>query len=842
LSSKKQNRSLKQDFISRLSQNKQHIIALAVLFILPVILYSAIFVGGQKFFGNDVMQWRAGAESIIEYQEQHDGENPNWASNMFSGMPAYTISQPAPVPNFDTFLKAISGDTYPLPFYWVLLGGVYFFFVIQGFKPLASATGSIFISFTTYLPIIIEAGHYNKFVAYAFIPWMLAGYWMLSRSDKKWLGLFIFALSVTLELRANHPQVTYYFLYLLGSWWILDTVMRYRSDQLREWGVRTGLMIGGGLLAILCSLEGYLTLYEYSQFSTRGGSTLAGAASGGGLDLQYAFRWSQGFGELLTLIIPGIFGGASGEAYWGPKSFTSGPHYLGAITFVLALIGLFRYKKRIKYLFLGVGMLTMLFALGHHFRLWNELFFNYMPYFAKFRTPEMWLIVSVFCFSVLAVFGIQALFGMAREKKKSLQPLYLPLGIALGVGLMFALANDRLLSFEKPGERQQIAQQVAQQNNVSPENPQVQQRVSQFINNQMKPERKALAQSDSIRYLMLVLLAGGLIFLFYRQKLSVGFFLAGLIILASYDMISIGNRYINEQNLVSDDYDAEQILAQQERPIDTFLEEGVMGDSDAPYPYRVFPLLDNPFNNAVPAYFYPSIGGYSGAKLSYYQDLIDTALMQGGSVNMAVLDMLNVKYVTYNQALPLPNMEQVYSQDNQVVMENTDVLPKAFFVDSLSAASSPQEAVDQLNNPDFKPATRAIVESGEPEELPDMNIQADSTAQVDVTEYQANKITLTTSRETPGFMVLSEIWYPAGWKATIDGKTTPIYKTNFVLRGIEVPEGEHEITFAFEPASVYWGNLFSWIGHALLLCLMIGAIAMGYKKKSNVDSDIKSQD
>ena len=300
MSSTKQSPSLKQDFLSRLSRNKQHIVALGVLFILPVILYSAIFLGGQKFFGNDVLQWRAGAESIIQYQDAHDGENPLWATNMFSGMPGYTISQPSPVPNIDTLVKAISGVTYPLPFYWILLGGAYFFFVIQGFRPLSSALGSIFISFTTYLPIIIEAGHYNKFVAFAFIPWILAGYWLLSRSEKKWLGCFIFALAVTLELRANHPQVTYYFLYLLGFWWLFDAIIWYRRNQLKNWAVRTGLMIGAGLLGILCSLEGYLTLYEYSQFSTRAGSTLA-SAGGGGLDLTYAFRWSQGFGELLLV-------------------------------------------------------------------------------------------------------------------------------------------------------------------------------------------------------------------------------------------------------------------------------------------------------------------------------------------------------------------------------------------------------------------------------------------------------------------------------------------------------------------------------------------------------------
>ena len=822
MSSDKQQPSLKQDFISRLSQNKQHIIALAVLFVLPLVLYSAIFFGGQQFFGNDVLQWRAGSESVIEHIENNDGEHPLWATNMFSGMPSYTLHEPAAVPNIDTIIKKLSGDTQPLPFYWVLLGGLYSFFVIQGFRPLTSTAGAIFIGFTTYLPIIIEAGHYNKFLAFAFIPWMLVGYGLLSKSDKKWWGVFIFALSITLELRANHPQVTYYFLYLLGFWWLFDSIIKYRAGQLKQWGLRTGLMIGGGLLAILCSLEGYLTLYEYSQFSTRAGSTLAGAG-GSGLDLQYAFRWSQGFKELLTLIIPGIFGGGSAEAYWGPKPFTAGPHYLGAITFVLALIGIFRYKKNIKYLFLGVGTLTMLFSLGHHFRLLNEFMFNYVPYFNKFRTPEMWLIVSVFCFSVLAVYGIHSLTALARNKHESLKPLYAPLGIALAIGVIFTFANESVLSFEKPGERQQLARQVAQQNNVSPQNPQVQQRVSQFINSRMKPERKEIAQQDATRYFILALLAGGLIIAFYKRRLGVGFFLAGLIILAAYDMLSVGNRYVNEKKLVSDNFDAEQMLAQKKRPIDEFLESNVQ--TDQPYPYRVFPLLDNPFNNAVPAAFYPSIGGYSGAKLSYYQDMIDAVLTKDGTINMPVLDMLNVKYVTYNQPLPFPNMQQVYNQNNSVVMENTDVLPKAFFVDSVALASTPQAAVDKLNSASFNPGEWAIVES---DQKP--TVQADSKASVQVTSYQANEIVLQSERSTPGFMVLSEIWYPAGWEATIDDESTKIYKTNFVLRGLKVPAGQHQITLRFEPNSVYWGHLFSWIGHAMLLCLGIGVIVISYRK------------
>src|SRR5699024_606625 len=247
-----------------------------------------------------------------------------------------------------------------------------------------------------------------------------------SHSKRKWLGLFAFALATALQLRGGHPQVTYYFLYLLLFWWLFDTWNRYKKDELKEWAQRTGLMIAGGLLAILSALEGYLALYQYSHYSTRAGSALA--ASGGGLSMEYAFKWSQGFSELLTLIIPKLFGGASGMAYWGPKPFTSGPHYLGAITFVLALIGIIRYKKKIKWLFLGAGVLTMLFSLGFHFKLLNAVMFHYVPYFAKFRTPEMWLMVSVFCFSVLAVFGIRALLTLAMDHSNNLKLLYWPLG------------------------------------------------------------------------------------------------------------------------------------------------------------------------------------------------------------------------------------------------------------------------------------------------------------------------------------------------------------------------------------------------------------------------------
>lgn len=823
MSSKKKNHTLKDDFISRLSDNRQHIIALLFLFILPVILYHAIFLGGQQFLGTDVIQWRAGAESVIEYQEEH-GENPLWAPNMFSGMPSYVISIPSAAPNIDTVIKSIGGNTHPLPYFWILLGGAYLFFIIQGVRPFAAALGSVLIGFTTYLPIIIEAGHYNKFVAFAFIPWMLVGYHMISRSDKKWLAFFVFALAVTLELRANHPQVTYYFLYLLGFWWMYDTWLAYKNEQMKDWLSRTGIAVGAGLLGILCSIDMYWQLYEYSQYTIRGGSALDATGSGG-LALDYAFQWSQGIGELLTLLIPGLFGGSSGEAYWGPKSFTSGPHYFGAVAFILALIGLIYYRKRIKYLFFGVGSFTLLFSLGSNFSLLNEFMFHYVPYFNKFRTPEMWLIVTVFCYSVLAVYGIESLFDIAKQKRDSLKKLYLPLGMTLALGLIFAMASGSLLSFEKPGEREQLRQQVASQNNVSPNDPQVEQTVSNFINTRLVPDREEMARSDSLRYLFLVILAGGLIVGFVQEKISKGFLLTGLLVLSAYDLLSIDSRYVDEEQMVRDDITAEQIIHQQQQRADKFITEHI--DSGEGYPWRAFPLHNNPFNNAVSAYFYPSIGGYSGAKLGYYQDLIDNLLMSDtGGFNDPILDMLNVRYISVNQQLPFDGYTEVFNEGEQYVYRNDDVLPKAFFVDSVITVTEPSGAVSIMQN-NFDPASYAVVETEEP-----IAAESDTTARVSVTSYNAKEIQLETETSSDAFLVVSEVYYPAGWNARIDGEETQIYKTNYVLRGLKVPAGKHEITMTFEPASNRWGMRLARFGHLLLWAFGVFAIYVTMRSSS----------
>lgn len=823
MSKKQTTTSIKEDFISSLSANKQHLLALLIILLLPILLFDDASIGGKQFMGHDTIQWRASAESIIEYRATHN-EEPLWATNMFSGMPAYVISVERSVPHIDGLIRSLTDSIFPVAQYWILMAGAYLLFILMKIRPLSALLGSIFISLTTYIPIIIGAGHNNKFLAFIFIPWVLIGYWLFTRHDKKLLSFSVFAIALTLEFRAGHPQVTYYFIYLLGFWWIYDTWLAYREDRLRPWLKTTALLALAGIIGLLGNAQQYWRFMEYSPYSIRGGSALAEGSAG--LALDYAFRWSQGVGELLTLIIPGLFGGASSQAYWGPKPVTSGPHYLGAVAFILALIGLIRSRHKLKYLFFGTGTLTLLFSLGHHFELFNRLMFNYVPYFDKFRTPEMWLLVTVFCYSVVGVFGIEYVIESAKKKVPDLKTLYLPLGIAIGMAVLFAFGNSALLSFEKPGERQQYEQQLARQNNISPQNPQVQQRVSSFMNNQLKPQRKELADQDSMRFLILTLIVCGLIAAFYMKKIGPGYLLIGLILVASYDYLSVGDRYTNEQSMVSENIDITRAIAQQKRQVDEYLQENVASGNG--WPYRVFPLDSNPFNNAIPSYYYPAIGGYTGAKLSYYQDLIDELLLtEQRSFNFPVLDMLNVRYITYNQSLPFPELEQVYAGDNSYVFENKGVLPKAFYVDTVRTVTSAHEAVNSLKpSSRFNPSHTAIVEGN-----PDLQIKPDTAASVAVTHYDARSIELETSRSTPGFLVLSEIYYPKGWQLTVDGEPAEIYKTNYVLRGMKVPAGEHTLRMEFNPKSYIWGGRIAWGSNLLQWSLMLLALAFYWRER-----------
>lgn len=789
-----------QDFFSKLPESRQHIIALLILFLIPFVLFTATTIGGKEFQRHDTTQWRASAESVIEHRETY-GEDPLWVNNMFGGMPSFVVSTLHQVP----YLNDLTGyfkNIYPAFEYWVMLAGMYFLLILMDFRKLSAVFGSIMYALATYIPIIIVAGHNTKFKALAFAPLLIAGYWLLCRKEKKLPGLLLFSVALTLELRAGHPQITYYFFYLLGFLWVFDTWKSYKENRLKDWSIITGLLVIGGILGIMGYAQKFLSLQEYAQYSLRGGSALDSST---GLTTSYAFAWSQGIRETWSLIVPNILGGASPD-YWGPKSFTSGPHYIGALSLPFILIALLRERSRTMYIFFAAGTLGILFSWGGHFRLLNEFAFDYIPYFDKFRAPETWLAFVACCYAVVAVFGLEWLIGFVSDKKKQLSKLYVPLGISAAV-LVFLFVQVNSMDYTRPNEVQSIANQIAQQNQVSPDNPQVKQRAEQYVNTQLAPTREEKAKSDVFRLAIILVIGTGLIYLIFAQKIPVSIGLMGFILILIVDLMSVDKRYIPDSSFVEGNVSTVDIIESQRREIDTFIEERV--SENTTYPYRVLPLIDNPFSNAVPSYFYPAIGGYSGAKLSLAQDVMygeGPLNVQNRNFNPQLLDLLNVKYVTYVEGLPLPGYEEVFKGEEGIVYENQNVLPKAFFVDSLVTTQSPQEAFNYLMPGQIDFSTTAVVETSDP-----VSSAPDTTSFVEVTKYTGPDMTIKVERSKPGFLVLSEIYYPAGWTAVLDGEEIPIYKTNYFLRGMEIPAGEHTLELHFMPDSYQLGVKLEWI-------------------------------
>lgn len=823
---KETNLSTNDGFFYNLSKVKQHLIALAILFLVPFVLFTATTIGGKEFQRHDTTQWRAGAESIIEYREEFDRE-PLWAENMFLGMPAYVISVRNQVPSL-YYLSSFFNNIYPAFPYWVMLSGMYVLLILMGFKPLVAVFGSLTFSLTTYFPIIIGAGHNTKFIALAFAPWVFAGYWKLTRSQNKLAGLLLFSVAMALEVRAGHPQITYYFMFLLGFLWIADSWKQIKEQQYKEFGIITGLLIFGGIIGILGHAQNFLSLQEYSPFSIRGGSALAGTT---GLDTSYAFAWSQGIKETLTLFVPEIFGGASPN-YFGPKSFTSGPHYLGALVLPFLLIALFKQKSKTMFVFFGTGTLAIIFAWGGNFVVINQLAFDYIPLFNKFRAPETWLVVTSFCYTVVAVYGLQWFLDFIKQKSPSIKELYIPLGVT-ALFFMFIFVQVKSSDFTAPNEVDRIAQQIAQQNQVAPNNPQVRQQAANYVQQNFIPEREKAANSDVFRFGLLLIVGGTLIWFTLKQKISASIASLGLIIVAGFDMTNVGKRYVPDRVIVNSNVSPERYLESQKTDVDQFIIDNIYSENGT-YRYRVYPLLVSTFQEATPSYFYPTIGGYTGAKLSIVADLQTNGgplYKSATGLNLKLLGALNIKYLTYQPGLQMPGLRQVYTGQTSAVYENLELLPKAFFVDSLVYANSSQEAFSFIDQPDVDYSKVAVVET-----LEKFNASSDTLSSVEITNYTGPEITLKTSRSKPGFLVLSEIYYPAGWIAKLDGKEIPIHKTNYVLRGLEIPEGEHTLELEFRPKSYSLGVTLGWLSLGIQVLLALAFALTYFKRKTKLGS------
>jgi len=791
------------------SQVLPHVLAVLFFLVLTVAYVSPIFLDNKSLYQNDILQSKGGSREIEQYREK-TGEEPLWTNSMFSGMPAYLIATRYSGDLFQYFLKPM---TLNLPAVaaniFVTLVCAYILFVAMGMSTWLSVVGAIALSFTSYNIVILEAGHNTKSYAIAFVPLALAGLLYAFRRGTRHLllGAALFGFGLTMHIRANHPQITYYFLLLVLIFGVVQLVYAIKEKWLGDFLKRVAVL---GLVAIIAAGVSFGRLYtavEYGKYSIRGKSELTQTNSGGktstGLDREYAFQWSYGVGETMTLLIPNFYGGASQGAldddsetakafaqmgvppvqleellralplYWGDQPSTSGPVYVGAIICFLFVLGLFIVEKRLRIWLLVATILSIVLSWGKNFEAFNYFMFDYFPGYNKFRAVSMTLVIAQFSMALLAMFALYRMLQNTGDKQDNQKKLLLATAITGGLCLLVAL----------------LAGTASFVGSVDAQLEQMQWPVSAI-----RADRQSMMRGDAFRSLIFILLAAGVLYFYLKNKLTAATATLVIGFLTLIDLWTVDKRYLNNGDF-------------QERLVETHFEpspsdQAILQDKDLSY--RVFNLAASPFQDARTSYFHKSIGGYHGAKLRRYQDVIDQHISQN---NIEVLNMLNTRYfITTDQQAP--------------VQRNPQALGNAWFIDRLVPVNSPDAELAALK--DLKPSTEAVVDISK---FPVPQKEFITTgSSIKLTAYEPNDLKYQATAAGNGFVVFSEIYYKDGWQAYLDSKPVDHIRVNYILRAMLVPAGNHTIEFKFEPKEYTLGNTVSLVSSVLMLLIVFGGI------------------
>ncbi|WP_266203257.1 YfhO family protein [Pontibacter kalidii] len=795
-----------------------HAIAVLIFLILTAVYFSPVLFQDKGLAQHDILQFKGGAKEIQDYRER-TGEEALWTNSMFGGMPAYLIQTKFPgdwsgyihkILTFD--LPALAGNIF------ITLLCAYILLVAMGMSTWLAIIGAVAFSFTSYNLIILEAGHNTKSLTIAYIPMVLAGLIYALRRNL-WIGAALFAVGLTMNLHFNHLQMTYYMLLLVLVFGVVEIIYAVKHGTFAELLKRGLVLLVAVILAVGVNFGRLYTTAEYSEYSIRGKSELtqpnSGDNVGTGLDREYAFNWSYGVSETMTLLIPDFYGGSSsapldtdsetynaftkmGAApaqaeqlvkqglpmYWGPQPMTSGPVYVGAIVVFLFVLGLFIVDRRWTSWLVAGTILSLLLAWGKNFEAFNYFMFDYFPLYNKFRAVSSALVIAQITIPFLAILALWKLINERSQIKDLDKKLLISGGITAGICLLVWLFAGTA-SFIS-GADQHLIQ-------------------AQFPIDAIRADRESMMRSDAFRSLVFIVLAAGLLYFYVKNKVSATVAVAGVGILVLVDLWSVDQRYLNngdfERRVVENYFSptpADQMILQDK-------EDTARGLS-----YRVI-NLPNPFNDARTSYFHKSVGGYHGAKLRRYQDLIDRHISRN---NLEVLRMLNTRYA-------------ITGDPKQPVQRVPDALGNAWFVEEVQPVESPDAELDALTMFDAG-ATAVIDVSKFPVER--RYFSADS-ANIKLTEYEPNYLKYEYTAAKEGLVVFSEIYYPEGWQAYLDGEPVEHIRANYVLRAMEVPAGKHTIEFKFEPDSYFTGNTISLISSILLLLVVAGAIFYAVKTK-----------
>ena len=807
--------------------------ALALFFCVSALYFAPQF-RGEVLPQHDVQQYEGMTRDIL-LERADSGEDPQWTGRMFGGMPAYLINVAYPA----QLVKATVGQLValvgkPAGFVFFAMLSMWLMLLIVGVDPWVGIVPSLAYGLSTYFFLIIGAGHITKMWALVYAPLMMGGIWMTLRGDK-WLGAAITALCASLEIGANHPQITYYFLLAAALFYLSEFIHALRHRHLGDLLRRTGLLLLAGLLAVGSNFAPLWYTARHTADTMRGGSELAATAetSPRGLDLEYATAWSYGRAESWNLLIPDFMGGDSGATfaadgataralrpyglqrlagqlprYWGDQPYTAGPTYLGAVALFLALMGLLLASDRCRWWLLGASVLMLLLAWGRHFGWFTRLMFDYLPLYNKFRTVSMTLTVVEWTVPVLAAVALMRMWrGIPRER--IVRALAWAAGVTGGVCLLFAVAGGSLFGFGERESADFLADQYYQMFRSAGMEEAIAQGAPEELADAtaagMATERAAVMRADAWRSLVMILLAAGVVWLFARRTVGRGLLVAALGVLVLADMIPVNLRYLPQDRFVA---------ARRQQIAATAADRSILLDKDPAY--RVLNLTVSPFNDAATSYYHRSVGGYHGAKLARYQDLIDRYLVQ---LDPNVLDMLNTRYVIRpgDRGEPVAERRPTANGAAWLVQEMRPADGAEAEIAALDGLDTRRTAVvDRKFVPLLVGLAQTVTDASQ------IEFPADTTAAIHLAEYRPQYQRYDYRSSVPSLAVFSEIYYDKGWKAYVDGEETPYLRADYVLRALPLPAGEHTVEWRFRAPA--WGAT-EGITLVCSLLILAGALA-----------------
>lgn len=805
-----------------------HVIAVALFYIVTLFFYQPMFFQGESLNQHDILQWRGSAQEVIHYRDKLDREIL-WTNSMFSGMPTYLVSL-----HYGEWLtaygeRALSGfiTKTPANITFACFLSFYLLLLCFGVRPYLALLGAFAYGLSSFNIISLVAGHNAKVWAVAFMPLVLAGI-KLTYDRKLFWGLLLTAFGLGIEIFVNHLQITYYLMLIVLIFGLSRLTYAIKEHELKPFIKKSALLVIAAFLAVAVNFGRLWGVYSYGQYSTRGKSELTKETGsknqGAGLDRSYVFRWSNGIIEPLTLLVPNFYGGASQQAldedshvgqalkergatraqinqqiaqmptYWGDQPYTAGPVYAGAIIVFLFVLGLFFADKKLKTWVVIAVIFGIVLSWGNNFAFFNNLMYDYFPGYNKFRSVSMTITMVLLLMPLLGFVGLEKLLG-SEFNRPTLKKFVTAAGITAGFCFILWIFAGIL------GYRGAVDDQLSQ--------------YPGWFLSALRQDRQSMMQSDAFRSFFLILAFAALLYFHMKGKIKTQLVLliGGVLILA--DLWTVDRRYLNDDNFdrqptasFFQPSAADKLISANTEPVDRTLN------------------LMNPWNEARTSYAHFSIGGYHGAKLGRYQELIDYCLspetqdvishLQKGNMNYGptpALNMLNTKFF-------------MAGQSKNAVIPNQGALGNAWLVKNIKPVQTADAEIEAVQH--FQPDSVAIVNT---QQFKVSQQNFNTQGQVKLTNYIPDDLTYSANLQGQSFVVFSQIYYPKGWEVTIDGKPANMVRVNYVLRGLEVPAGEHTIHFEFKPAPFYVGNKVNNAAAILFLLLVAGGAVWEFKGK-----------